>query len=157
MPAPERIARLKRTLGLNASPHEMAGLPNRFLPPSMRGFGDPGDMLDPGFQFDSQMAQMLRQMEKQMQGQGFEQLPDNGQYEFRYHIYGTPEGGFRIGPQSGQDMNPNPSIKKEPKGSPHGNQNPAPKQMPDFLAPPLIPQPGLPRESIPSYSDPNFI
>lgn len=155
MPAAERIARLQRTLGVNASPHEMAELPNGGLPPMFRDFS--GDMLDPEWGgMNSQMAQMLQEMQRQMQGQGIDQLPGNGQYEFRYHIYGSPDGGFRIGPDSDPNITPNPGFKGQ-KRSPQRKQAPPPERMPDFNAPQMIPQPGPPAESIPSYNDPNFI
>ena len=168
MPIAYRVDRLKRTLGLEATPGGgMAQLPNS-LPPSFRGmpgmemtpgtpmfgnnFGFNGnDMNDPDLnQFDSQMSQLFRQMEQmqQMQPHDFDQSPGDGNHSYHYWMYSTPEGGLKFGQEG--DPNPSPNQRK-PGGK---NVKPTPRSVP---APQLMPQPNIPEQRIPSYADPNFI
>jgi hypothetical protein len=184
MPIAYRISRLKRTLGLAAGPDGMAELPNN-LPPSFRGmpgmelapgmpvpgfgnnFGfEGGDRNDPNFdQFESQISQLFRQMEQmqqmqQMQPHGFEQPHDSeqapGYDEHHFYMYSTPDGGFKWGTESNPNFNPGSPQQKSKKLKPD-NSIPNSGKAPALPAPHLIPQPNIPEDHIPSYSDPNFI
>jgi hypothetical protein len=165
MPTAYRVERLKRTLGLAATPDGMAqlppsirGMPGMEMAPGtpMFGFGnnfgfDGNGTGDPDFnQFESQMSQLFREMEQmqQMQPYGSDQTPGNE--EHRFYMYSTPDGGFKFGTDPGNNLNP-----KNTK--PNGGKNKKLKPIPSLPAPQLTPQPNVPEDHIPSYADPNFI
>ena len=97
MPVEQRVARLQRTLGIASSRQQMAEVPYNFAPGTINPYnnmpytqpgipGIPGmqspfgfnndDLADPELnQFESQMSQIFREMQKQMQEQQNRALP----------------------------------------------------------------------------------